>query len=363
MQVTKIKEAILLTSMLQNLDANIVRNIFQKKTLKPNCQKKDQDPVKCDKCNKIFADETNLKKHEHVHSEEPDSIYSKYNATKCPHCNKKFERKYLLRKHVQSEHATIWEKYGNKLKQKADTRNNFCTDCDVQFVTFEAKTNHMRDHICDHCQTRFESPRQVAKHLMDLWKNDQKENISLKAKIFKMESQPLKASIDEISEEPKNDNDETMNEDQSFPENETLPENVTFPENELSPADNAQGNIEGDQNNIGGNITSTCKVCRKIFSSEEDVVGHYISEHVNTKCEMCDLEFTDNNILETHKKKCPMNDDKLKGSQIKTKLACDQCGKTFMNEQKLKNHNQKVHVRRSTRTRRNYKIRSIISNI
>ena len=52
---------------------------------------------------------------------------------------------------------------------------------------------------------------------MDLWKQDQKQNVLLKAKIFKMESQP-KTSFDDISDESKNDTIETMNQDQTFSE-------------------------------------------------------------------------------------------------------------------------------------------------
>ena len=331
-----------------------------------SCESKDKDPVKCEKCEKKFSNETNLKKHQWVHSEETDSIPSRYDTTECPHCPMNFKRKYMLIKHLQSKHVQIWKKLENKLKPKPSTTNNFCTDCDVQFVTFEAKAQHLRDHICDHCNVRFEYPRQVAKHLIELWKQDQIANISLKAKIFKMESRPLKTSFNIISDESKNNTIENMDENETsdketflendiFPENETSPENDTVSENEPTSSENAEvhDNNKSDQNDKD-NITSktdTCKDCKKTFSSDENIIAHYISDHANHICEMCDIGFTDPKILETHKKKCLMSDDKLKGSQKSIKFPCNQCGRSFMNEQKLKTHSKKEHIRKPKRTR------------
>ena len=304
--------------------------------------------MKCDKCEKIFSNERNLKKHQWVHSGETDSIHSKYYSTTCPHCPMKFQRRYMVIKHVKTNHEEIWKKITNKPKQKPENQTNFCTDCDLQFVTFESKTNHMKDHICDHCQTRFESPRNVAKHLMDLWKEDQKQNVLLKAKIFKMESQP-KTSFDDISDESKNDTIETMNQDQTFSQNqhsasinaEAHVNNETNPDDDISDETKNdiietmnQDQTFSDNQHSQDDTIFACKVCRKTFNSKEACIDHYINHHLGHKCKRCGDGFSNATTLKTHQQKCSKS-DKLKKSQ-EEKLSCDQCGKTFMNRSILR---------------------------
>ena len=143
-----------------------------------SCTAKNMEPIKCDHCEKTFAKVSSLKKHQYVHNQELNLLHSRYDTTKCPHCPQRFARKYMILKHVQSEHPNGWKK----------------------------------DYICDHCNMRFDTPKEVSRHLTTLLKNVQNENMDLKNRLVKLEAKN-KELEKRITEEPTKNESELENTD------------------------------------------------------------------------------------------------------------------------------------------------------
>ena len=135
-----------------------------------SCKAKNDEPIKCDQCDKTFARKSSLKKHQHVHTfdHEQDTILLKYNSTKCPHCPQKLARKDMILKHVQLEHSEIWQNFHEKLKENLNSKTKNCTDCDLQFHVVWTGTDENGKYL-NSFNNRFSAfqPKQIQDYFKD----------------------------------------------------------------------------------------------------------------------------------------------------------------------------------------------------